>query len=158
MEDGVPPMPTCRDLCFTRGLHHAGSGAVWAVGSFLADPYGGGVRFPIGYRFTGIGWQQQHAAALAPGAFNGVAVRADTEVIAVGYSGQSAYALRFNGTEWQRLSAGNANPSPSSTLAIANVLLGVAHAGSAMWAVGYYFTGTGTEAGVQRTLIERYTC
>jgi hypothetical protein len=137
---------------------HAGSGAVWAVGSFIADPYGGGVRFPIGYRFTGTGWQQQHAAALDPGAFNGVAVLADTDVIAVGYSGQSVYALRFNGTEWQRLAAGNANPSPSSTLAIANVLLGVAHAGSVMWAVGYYCTGTGTEAGVQRTLIERYTC
>jgi hypothetical protein len=137
---------------------HAGPGAVWAVGSFIADPYSGGVRYPIGYRFTGTEWQQQHAAALKPGAFNGVAVRAAADVIAVGYSGVSAYALRWDGTEWQRLAAGNANPSPSSTLAIANVLLGVAHAGTSMWAVGYYFTGTGTEAGVQRTLIERYTC
>jgi hypothetical protein len=85
-------------------------------------------------------------------------VRAADDVIAVGYSGVSAYALRWDGTEWQRLAAGNANPSPSSTLAIANVLLGVAHADTSMWAVGYYFTGTGTEAGVQRTLIERYTC
>jgi hypothetical protein len=46
----------------------------------------------------------------------------------------------------------------SRFLAIANVLLGVAHNGTSMWAVGYYFTATGTEAGVQRTLIERYTC
>jgi hypothetical protein len=137
---------------------HAGSGAVWAVGSFIADPYSGGVRYPIGYRFTGTSWQQQHAAALAPGAFNGVAVRADNDVIAVGYSGQITYALRFTGTEWQRLAAGNGNPSPSSTLTVANVLLGIAHAGSSMWAVGYYFTGTGTEAGVQRTLVQRYTC
>jgi hypothetical protein len=135
----------------------AGTGAVWAVGSFIADPYGGGVRYPIGYHFTGTSWQQQ-PAALAPGAFNDVAVRAADEVIAVGYSGVFAYALRWNGTEWQPLAAGNANPSPSTTLAIANVLLGVAHAGTSMWAVGYYYTGTGTDAGVQRTLIERYTC
>jgi hypothetical protein len=136
---------------------NAGPAAVWAVGSFIADPYGGGVRYPIGYRFTGASWQQ-HVAAVAPGAFNGVAVRAADDVIAVGYSGRSAHALRWNGTEWQRLAAGNANPSPSDTLAVANVLLGVAHAGSSMWAVGYYFSGTGGEAGVQRTLIERYTC
>ena len=135
----------------------AGSGAVWAAGSYVANPYGGGVRYPIGHRFTGTSWQQQ-PAALAPGAFNGVAVRAANEVIAVGYSGQSAYGLRFTGTEWQPLAAGNANPSPSTTLAIANVLLGVAHAGTSMWAVGYYYSGTGTDAGVQRTLIERYTC
>jgi hypothetical protein len=137
---------------------HAGAGAVWAVGSFIADPYSGGVRYPIGYRFTGTSWQQQHAADLAPGAFNGVTVRAAGEVIAVGYSGVSAYALRWNGTTWQQLAAGNANPTPSTTLAIANVLQGVAHAGTTMWAVGYYYTGTGTDAGVQRTLIEHYTC
>jgi len=137
---------------------HAGPGAVWAVGSYIQSPYSGGVRYPIGYRFTGTSWEQHHAADLDPGAFNGVAVRAADDVIAVGYSGQFTYALRWTGTEWQRLAAGNANPSPSSTLAIANVLLGVAHAGSTMWAVGYYYTGTGTEAGVQRTLVERYTC
>ena len=137
---------------------HAGPGGVWAVGSFVADPYGGGVRYPIGYRFTGTGWQQQHAANLAPGAFNGVAVGAADEVIAVGYSGVYAYALRWTGTTWQPLAAGNANPSPSTTLAIANDLLGVARAGTSMWAVGFYYTGTGTDAGVQRTLVERYTC
>ena len=137
---------------------HAGSGALWAVGSFIADPYGGGVRFPIGYRYTGTSWQQQHAADLAPGAFNGVAVRADNDVVAVGYTGRFAHALRWNGTTWQQLTAGNGNPTPSTTLAIANVLLGVAHAGSSMWAVGYYYTGTGADAGVQRTLIERYIC
>jgi hypothetical protein len=58
---------------------HAGAGAVLAVGSFIADPYGGGVRYPIGYRFSGTTWQQHHAAALAPGAFDGVAVRAADE-------------------------------------------------------------------------------
>jgi hypothetical protein len=52
-----------------------------------------------------------------------------------------------------RCGHGSGRPDPG-------VLLGVAHAGSTMWAVGYYYagTGTGTEAGVQRTLIERYTC
>ncbi len=142
---------------FAAGVD-AGPGAVWAVGSYIQDPYGGGVRYPIGYRFTGSSWEQRNAANLDPGAFNGVAVRAADDVIAVGYSGQFAYALRWNGTGWERLAAGNANPSPGSTLAIANVLLGVAHAGSTMWAVGFYYTGTGTDAGVQRTLVERYTC
>jgi hypothetical protein len=85
-----------------------------------------------------------------------VAVRATDDVIAVGYSGQFAYALRWNGTTWQPLTAGNANPSPNSNLAIANVLLAVDHTDSAAWAVGYYYSGT--DAGVQRTLIERYTC
>ena len=70
----------------------------------------------------------------------------------------SAYALRWNGTGWERLAAGNANPTPSSTLAIADDLLGVAHTGSSMWAVGFYYTGSDGEAGTQRTLIERYTC
>jgi hypothetical protein len=136
---------------------NAAPGEVWAVGSFIADPYGGGVRYPIGYRFAGTGWQQQ-PAAYEPGGFNGVAVRAADDVVAVGYSGVSASALRWTGTQWQPLGAGNANPAPSTTLAIANVLLGVAHAGTSMWAVGFYYSGTGTDAGVQRTLIERYTC
>ena len=43
-------------------------------------------------------------------------------------------------------------------VAIANVLLGVAHAGASVWAVGYYFTGTGAQSGLQRTLVERYNC
>jgi len=145
---------------FANDVHAAGPGAVWAAGSFIADPYSGGVRYPIGYRLTGTGWQQQLATDFGPGAFNGVAVRAADDVIAVGYSGQFTHALRWNGTTWQRLAAGNANPSPSTTLAIANVLQGVAHAGTSVWAVGYYYTGTGTgtDSGVQRTLIERYTC
>src|SRR6266545_1445353 len=145
---------------FANDVDAAGPGAVWVVGSFggvpsEGDPYG---PYPIGYHFTGAGWQEQSAAALGLGAFTGVAVRANTEVIAVGFSGRFTYALRFTGTEWQRLAAGNGNPSPSTTLAIANVLLGIAHAGTSVWAVGYYFTGTGTDSGVQRTLIERYTC
>jgi hypothetical protein len=143
---------------FASDMDAAGPAALWAAGSFTeSDPYGG-VSYPIAYRFTGASWQQQSAAALGPGAFTGVAVRADTDVIAVGYSGPFAYALRWTGTEWQPLAAGNGNPSPSTTLAIANVLLGVAHAGTSVWAVGYYFTGTGTDAGVQQALIERYTC
>ncbi len=135
-------------------------GTVWAVGSYAANPSEGAPYgpYPIGYRFTGTGWQQQSAAALGLGVLTGVAVRADTDVIAVGYSGQFTLALRFTGTEWHQLAAGNANPSPSTTLAIANVLLGVAHASTSVWAVGYYYTGTGTAAGVTRTLIERYTC
>jgi len=143
---------------FANDVHAAGPGTVWAVGSFIADPYGGGVRYPIGYRFTGTGWQQQLATDFGPGAFNGVTVRAADDVITVGYSGQFTHALRWNGTAWQRLAAGNANPSPSTTLAIANVLREVAHAGTSVWAVGFYYTGTGTDSGVQRTLIERYTC
>jgi hypothetical protein len=79
-------------------------------------------------------------------------------VIAVGYSSQFTVALRWDGTTWQRLAAGNANPSPSTTLAIANVLRRLAHAGAAVWAVGFYYTGTGADSRVQRTLIERYTC
>lgn len=58
------------------------------------------------------------------------------------------------------MAAGNANPSPNTTLALANVLLAVAHTEGTTWAVGYYYngTGSGTDSGVQRTLIERYTC
>jgi hypothetical protein len=153
-------VPVAGAAQFASGVQATGPGTVWAVGSFIADPYGGGVRYPIGYRFTGTSWQQQSAADLGPGAFNGVAVRAADDVIAVGNSGQFAYALRWNGTTWQPLAAGNGNPSPNTNLAIANVLLGVAHAGGTVWAVGYYYngTGSGSDSGVQRTLIERYTC
>ena len=81
-------------------------------------------------------------------------------VIGVGYSGQSTSAVRWNGTTWEPLAADNAYPSPNTNLAIANVLLAVARTGGTAWAVGYNYTGTdsGTEAGVQQTLIERYTC
>jgi hypothetical protein len=141
---------------FASDVDAAGPAAVWAAGSYKeSDPYGG-ASYPIGYRFTGTSWQQQSAAALGLGVFNGVAVRADSDVIAVGYSGRFTYALRWNGTGWQPLAAGNGNPSPNTNLAIANVLLGVAHAGASVWAVGYYFSGT--DYGVQRTLIERYNC
>jgi hypothetical protein len=145
---------------FATDVHATGPDTVWAVGSYIANPYSGGVRYPIGHRFTGTSWQQQHAADLAPGAFNGVAARATDDVIAVGYSGRFTYALRWNGTTWQPLAAGNANPSPNTNLAIANVLLAVAHTDGTAWAVGYYYNGTdsSTDSGVQRTLIERYTC
>ncbi|MGH3712406.1 MAG: hypothetical protein ACRDT4_02940 [Micromonosporaceae bacterium] len=141
---------------FASDVHAAGPGAVWAAGSFTStpsesDPYG---PYPIGHRFTGTGWQEQSAAELGLGAFRGIAVRANTDVIAVGFSGRFAYALRFTGTQWQRLAAGNGNPTPPTDYAIANVLYGVAHAGTSMWAVGYY----ATDDGVQRTLIERHTC
>ena len=39
----------------------------------------------------------------------------------------------------------SANPSPNTNLAIANVLLAVAHAGGTAWAVGYYYTGSGSD-------------
>jgi hypothetical protein len=139
---------------FAVDVHATGPNTVWAVGSFIANPYSGGVRYPIGHRFTGSGWQQRHAADLAPGAFKGVAVRAADDVIAVGYSGRFTYALRWSGAAWQPLAAGNANPSPDPDLAIANVLLAVAHTDGTAWAVGFYYDGSG----VQRTLIERYSC
>ena len=145
---------------FANDVDAAGPAAVWAAGSYKeSDPYGG-VLYPIGYRFTGTSWQQQSPAALGPGVFNGVAVRAADEVIAVGYSGVFAYALRWNETTWQQLAAGNANPSPNTNRSIGNVLVGIAHAGGTAWAVGYYYdgTGSGTDYGVRRTLIERYTC
>jgi hypothetical protein len=143
---------------FANDVDATGPGTVWAVGSFIANPYSGGTRYPIGHHFTGTNWQQHHAADLQPGAFNGVVVRANDDVIAVGYSGQSTYALRWNGTTWQPLSAGNANPSPNPNLATGNVLLAVDHDNSTTWAVGYYNNGTDSDTGVQRTLIERYTC
>jgi hypothetical protein len=143
---------------FANDVDAAGPGTVWAVGSFIANPYSSGTRYPIGHHFTGTSWQQHHAADLQPGAFNGVAVRSADDVIAVGYSGQSAYALRWNGTSWQPLAAGNANPIPNPNLAIANVLLAVADSDGTAWAVGYYYNGTDTNSGVQQTLIERYTC
>jgi hypothetical protein len=138
----------------------AGPPAVWAAGFYKeSDPYGG-ASYPIGYRFTGTSWQQQSAAGLGPGVFNGVAVRGPDEVIAVGYSRLFAYALRWTGTTWQQLATGNANPSPNTNRSTGNVLLGVAQADGTAWAVGYYYdgTGSGTDYGVQRTLIERYTC
>jgi hypothetical protein len=158
--DGIAWTVPAAGAQFAADVHATGPDTVWAVGSFIADPYSGGVRYPIGYHFTGSSWQQHHAADLEPGAFNGVAVRASDDVIAVGYSGRFTYALRWNGTSWQPLAAGNANPAPNTNLAIANVLLAVAHTGGTTWAVGYYYNGTnsGTDSGVQRTLIERYTC
>jgi hypothetical protein len=141
---------------FANDVDAAGPGTVWAVGSFIANPYSGGTRYPIGHHFTGTSWQQHHAADLQPGAFNGVTVRAADDVVAVGYSGQFAYALRWNGTTWQPLAAGNANPSPNPTLTIANDLLAVAHTNDTTWAVGFDYAGA--DSGVQRTLIERDTC
>jgi hypothetical protein len=63
----------------------------------------------------------------------------------------------------QVVPAGNANPVPNQNRSSGNVLLGAAHAGTTpgeTWAVGYYYngSGTGSDYGVRRTLVERYNC
>jgi hypothetical protein len=84
--------------------------------------------------------------------FNAVKVISSGNVWAVGRTGRFALTEQWNGTAWTVVGAAQGNPSPSTS---GNVLLGVtAFSQTAIWSVGYYYDS----AGVQRVLIERYTC
>jgi hypothetical protein len=146
----------------SRDVDAAGSTSVWAVGSYVS--YSEGTSYgpiPIGYRWTGSAWAQYPAAGFGTGQFLAVSVRAANDVLAVGYAGRSTLAARWSASGWQRVAAGNANQAPNTNRSDGNVLLGVDSAPSgAGWAVGYYYdgSGSGTDYGVQRTLVERLGC
>lgn len=109
--------------------------------------------YPIGFQLIGTAWQS-HESTRDLAYFTAVTARAAADIIGVGSSGASAYALRWDGTAWQPVTAGNANPTPDPTRAFTNRLKGVTTRSGVTWAVGEFYNANGTT----ETLTERYTC
>src|SRR5262249_6135050 len=90
---------------FARSVDAAGPTQVWAVGTVQytvseGGPYG---PYPIGFQLAGAAWQA-HQSTRDLAYFNAVTVRAAGDIIGVGWSSSSAYALRWDGTAWQPVS------------------------------------------------------
>src|SRR5215475_1041612 len=154
--DGVSwTVPTSGAAQFSRSVDAAGPTQIWAVGTVQytiseGGPYG---PYPIGFQLAGAAWQA-HQSTRDLAYFNAVTVRAADDIIGVGWSSSSAYALRWDGTAWQPVTVGNANPTPDPTRAFTNRLLGVTTRAGVTWAVGEFYNTVGTT----QTLIERYSC
>jgi hypothetical protein len=154
--DGVSwTVPTPGAAQFTHNVDAAGPTQVWAVGTVQYNTSEGGPvgPYPIGFQLVGTAWQA-HESFRELAYFNAVTARAAADIIGVGSSGAFAYALRWDGTAWQPVTVGNANPIPDPTRAFTNRLNGVATRGGVTWAVGEFYNAGGTT----QTLVERYTC
>jgi len=146
---------------YSQGIDAAGPTHVWTVG--FAGYGGFPSTGPLSHasRWDGSAWRDHPATALGVGRFLDVAVRAPGDVIAVGNAGLTARAARWNGSAWQALPAENGNPAPYTHSANDNILAGVDSApDGSTWAVGYFWngTGSGTNYGSARTLVERLSC
>jgi hypothetical protein len=153
--DGVSWTVPAHGAQFARGVDAAGPTQVWAVGTVQYNTSEGGPvgPYPIGSQWTGTAWQD-HESTRELASFTAVTARAAGDIIGVGFSGTSAYALRWDGTAWQPVTTGNGNPTPDPTRAFTNRLDGVATHGGATWAVGEFYNANGTT----QPLTERYTC
>jgi hypothetical protein len=139
---------------FAHGVDAAGPTQVWAAGTVQYNTSEGGPvgPYPIGFQRTGTAWQS-HESTRELASFTAITARAAGDIIGVGSSGGSAYALRWDGTAWQPVTVGNGNPTPDPTRAFTNRLEGVATRTGVTWAVGEFYTTGGTT----QTLTERYT-
>ena len=72
----------------------------------------------------------------------------------MGFAGRFVLTERWNGSQWTRVEAANGNPNPPADQAYGNRLYAVNGTATGLWAVGSFDDA----AGVERVLIERYTC
>jgi hypothetical protein len=153
--DGVSWTVPAHGAQFALDVDASGPGQVWAAGTVQytiseGGPYG---PYPIGSQWTGTAWQD-HQSTRDLAYFTAITARAAGDIIGVGSSGASAYALRWDGTAWQPVTVGNGNPTPDPTRAFTNRLEDVATRSGVTWAIGEFYNAGGTT----QTLTERYTC
>jgi hypothetical protein len=144
------PSPSAVNSALTAVAASSSTDA-WAVGSFVNSS---GLFQTLVLHWNGTAWKR--VASPSPGvsadanALYGVAAVSASNAWAVGYFRTSSGApqtliLHWNGTAWKQV----ASPNPSSK---SSVLDGVrAISASNIWAVGYYFNGTGYQ-----TLVEHW--
>jgi hypothetical protein len=106
--------------------------------------------------FNGTNWQTTSPlrdAGVDTG-FNAIKVLSPSNVWAVGRAGKFVLTERWDGSQWRRVEAANGNPNPPANQAFGNRLYSVNGTATSLWAVGSFDDA----AGVERVLIERYTC
>jgi hypothetical protein len=106
--------------------------------------------------FNGSTWQTTSPVfnpAIDTG-FHSIKVLSPSNVWAVGRAGKFVLTERWNGSQWTKVVAANGNPNPPADQAFGNRLYAVNGTPTGLWAVGSF----DDVAGVERILIERYTC
>jgi hypothetical protein len=131
--------------------------ALWSAGTnpgFNSSEGGYFPALPNAQFFTGTTWQTT-SPVRDPGidtAFLSVKVLSQSNVWAVGRIGDFVLTEQWNGSQWTRVEAANGNPNPPQYFG--NRLYSVNGSATGLWAVGSFDDA----AGVERILIERYTC
>jgi hypothetical protein len=134
-------------------------GALWSAGTNpgYATSEGGYVpASPNAQFFNGTNWQTTSPVrdAGVDFGFDSIKVLSPSNVWAVGRAGKFVLTERWDGSQWTRVEAANGNPNPPANQAFGNRLYSVNGTATGLWAVGSFDDA----AGVERVLIERYTC
>jgi hypothetical protein len=136
----------------------ANGGALWSAGTHpgQSTTHSYIPASPNAQFFNGTTWQTTspvHDAGVDTG-FYSIKVLSPSNVWAVGFAGKFVLTERWDGAQWTRVEAANGNPNPPANQAFGNRLYGVNGTSTGLWAVGSFDDA----AGVERVLIERYTC
>jgi hypothetical protein len=137
----------------------ANGGALWSAGTNPGTNTSEGGYFPASPNaqfFNGTTWQTTSPVrdAVVDTAFHSIKVLSPSNVWAVGRIGNFVLTERWDGSQWTRVEAANGNPNPPADQAFGNRLYAVNGSSTGLWAVGSFDDA----AGVERILIERYTC
>ena len=133
-------------------------GALWSAGTNpgQATTHSYIPASPNAQFFNGTTWQTTspvHDAGVDSG-FHSIKVLSPSNVWAVGRTDKFVLTQRWDGSQWTRVGAANGNPNPPANQAFGNRLYSVNGTATGLWAVGSF----DDSAGVERVLIERYTC
>jgi hypothetical protein len=132
--------------------------ALWTAGTHpgVATQHGYFPAAPNAQFFDGTNWQTT-SPVRDPGidtGFYSIKVLSPSNVWAVGRIGKFVLTERWDGSQWTKVEAANGNPNPPADQAFGNRLYSVNGTATGLWAVGSFDDA----AGVERVLIERYTC
>src|SRR6266540_82017 len=137
----------------------ASGGALWSAGTnpgYYTSEGGYIPASPNALFFDGTTWQTTSPVrdpSIDTG-FNSIKVLSPSNVWAVGFAGKFVLTERWDGSQWTRVEAANGNPNPPADQAFGNRLYAVNGTSTGLWAVGSFDDA----GGVERILIERYTC
>ena len=136
----------------------ANGGALWTAGTSGGYPTTHSYipAFPNAQFFDGTTWQTTSPPrdAGVDSGFYSIKVLSPSNVWAVGFDDKFVLTQRWNGSQWTKVEAANGNPNPPADQAYGNRLYAVNGTATGLWAVGSFDDA----AGVERVLIERYTC
>jgi len=134
------------------------SGALWSAGTNpgQSTTHSYIPASPNAQFFDGTNWQTTSPVRdpSVDFGFDSIKVLSPSNVWAVGRAGKFVLTERWDGLQWTRVEAANGNPNPPANQAFGNRLYSVNGTATGLWAVGSFDDA----AGVERILIERYTC
>ncbi len=137
----------------------ANGGALWSAGTnpgYYTSEGGYIPASPNALFFDGTTWQTTSPVrdASVDFGFDSIKVLSPSNVWAVGRADKFVLTERWDGSQWTMVEAANGNPNPPANQAFGNRLFSVNGTPTGLWAVGSFDDA----AGVERVLIERYTC